>query len=86
MFRLSVHHLIINGLSEVILVCSFTGILSDAEQLVVYDIISVRKNPAENTEFTYVIKCIGFLPNKTDLNEILRWINTKVALNDEISF
>jgi hypothetical protein len=48
--------------------------------------VSVRKNPAENTEFTYVVMCLGVLPNKTDLNEILRWLNTKVALNDDISF
>lgn len=41
--------------------------------------VSVRKNPTENKEFTYVVKYLGVLLNNTNLNEILRWLNTKVA-------
>ncbi len=48
--------------------------------------VSARKKPAENKEFDYLVKCLGVIPNNTDLIEVLRWLNTKVALNDDISF
>lgn len=47
---------------------------------------SVRKKPAENTEFSYIVDWLGVRPNNANPYEVLRWLNTKVAPNDVISF
>jgi len=37
-------------------------------------------------EYQYLVECVGVRPSSSDSDEVLRWLNVRVALGDEVAF
>jgi hypothetical protein len=47
--------------------------------------VAARRRTAD-AEFKYVVECMGVRPKNSSTEEVLRWVNTRLALGDEVSF
>jgi hypothetical protein len=44
------------------------------------------RRPKGDTEFKYVVECMGVRPKNASTEEVLKWVNTRLTLGDEVSF
>jgi hypothetical protein len=47
--------------------------------------VSARQSKDGST-ISYVVECMGVRPKNAATEEVLRWLNTRIALGDEVSF
>jgi len=47
--------------------------------------IAARKSK-DGTKTSYVVECMGVRPKNATTEEVLRWLNTRISVGDEVSF
>jgi hypothetical protein len=48
--------------------------------------VAARRSRAPDAEFSYVVECMGVRPRNSTTDEVLKWVSTRIALGDEVSF
>lgn len=48
--------------------------------------VAARQPKAKGAGYNYVIECMGVRPKNSSTDEVLKWLNTRIAFGDEISF
>lgn len=54
----------------------------DLRQLVA--MLSARQSETQAGEFEYSVECMGVRPKTQRTEEVLRWVNARIALGDEV--
>jgi hypothetical protein len=47
--------------------------------------VSARRPKHEGPGYAYVVECMGVRPKNPTKDEVLKWLNTRIALGDEVS-
>jgi hypothetical protein len=55
----------------------------DLRQLVAF--VAARRSE-DRTKLSYVVECMGLRPKSATTDDVLRWLNTQIAVGDEVSF
>ena len=62
----------------------------DAQLSQLVAMLAVRKTSSQepmcDSKSKFVIECMGVRPKDSELNEVLRWLNTQIECGDEVSF
>jgi len=48
--------------------------------------VAARRPRSGGAAYAYVIGCMGVRPKDSSTDEVLKWLNTRIALGDEVSF
>jgi len=48
--------------------------------------VAARRPRSGRDDYSYVIECMGVRPKNSSTEEVLKWVNTRIALGDEVSF
>ena len=48
--------------------------------------VAARRSKSADAGLRYVIECMGVCPGNATTDEVLKWVNTRIALGDEVSF
>ena len=48
--------------------------------------VAARRSKSADAKLRYVIECMGVRPGNATTDEVLKWVNTRIALGDEVSF
>ena len=56
----------------------------DIRQLVA--LVAARRPKSEAAGYACLIECTGVRPKDASTDEVLKWLNIKIALGDEVSF
>ncbi|SRR6266480_975671 len=49
-------------------------------------LVAARRPRGAESGYAFVVECMGVRPKSSDTDEVLKWLNTRIALGDEVSF
>ena len=44
------------------------------------------RSSKEGSKVSYVVECMGVRPKNATTDEVLRWLNSRISMGDEVSF
>jgi len=47
--------------------------------------VSARRPKQTDSNYAYAVECMGVRPKNSSTEEVLKWLNTRIALGDEVS-